>query len=253
MKISVLASGSKGNCTYLEYKDTKILIDVGVPLPYLKNKLKEIGIDIKDITAIVVTHTHSDHICGLSSFCKKYDTNVYITELMKEDIGRLISNHIIMDQLEHIIDDITLRIIPTSHDTSSSIGFIIKTEDREIVYITDTGYINKKHFKQLINKDMYILESNHDIEMLMNGRYPYHLKQRILSDIGHLSNHDSAMYLSEFIGNKTKCVVLAHLSEENNNEEIALNTLLETLSKSNKKVDQIYVARQRERTDLIEI
>ena len=109
--------------------------------------------------------------------------------------------------------------IKTSHDAPDSRGYIIISGDDSIVYITDTGYINKKYFDILSNRNVYVMESNHDIEMLNNGSYPFNLRQRILSDKGHLSNYDSAKYLSSFIGNNTKCIILAHLSEDNNTEE----------------------------------
>ena len=116
-------------------------------------------------------------------------------------------------------------------------GYIITEDDKTVVYVTDTGYINSRNLKKLVNKDLYIFESNHDVEMLMNGPYPYILKQRVLSDKGHLSNELSGTYLKELIGNKTKKVVLAHLSETNNTPEIALKTVKEIVD--NESVDII--------------
>jgi len=252
MKISVLASGSKGNCTYIEYKNTRILIDLGVSITYIKNKLNEINVEIKDIDAILLTHTHADHIYGLPFFYKLYQTKLYISQGMKKDIDNITTNYTIINE-EIKIADFTIKLIPTSHDCLVSVGFVIKTEQKEIVYITDTGYINVKYFNDLKNKDIYVLESNHDVEMLMNGKYPYHLKQRILSDIGHLSNQTCSTYLSNLVGEQTKCIILAHLSEENNKEEVALNTLITTMKKKGKQIDKIFISKQEERTELIEI
>lgn len=253
MKISVLASGSKGNCTYLEHHNTKILIDLGIPLLYLKKKLKELNTTIDQIDAVILTHTHIDHVSGLATFCRNNDTKVYITPGMENDIKDLVINYIIIKEATSIIKEITIKTIPTSHDANDSVGFIITTGTKEMVYITDTGYINQRHFSKLKNKDIYVIESNHDIEMLMTGSYPYHLKQRILSDEGHLSNQDSARYLSKLVGPKTKCIVLAHLSEENNTAQLARQTLTNTLAKSDKKVAKIVIAKQHDKTELIEV
>lgn len=253
MKISVLASGSKGNCTYIECNGVRILIDLGVSEAYLKQKLNEIDIDIKSIDAILVTHTHSDHISGLPYIFKKYHVPIYITKNIEEDISNIISNYVIMSDVETRIGNFIITLIPTSHDVPGSVGFLIKTMNKEIVYITDTGYMQERQLSKLKNKDVYIFESNHDIEMLMKGKYTYHLKQRILSDVGHLSNKESARCLSKIVGDNTRCIILAHLSEENNNEEIALNTLMEHLEKNNKKIDRILIAKQHEKTELIEI
>ena len=123
-----------------------------------------------------------------------------------------------------------------------------------MVYITDTGYISEKIFNEIINKNLYVFESNHDIEMLMNNpKYPHHTKIRILSDKGHLSNKDSAYYLSKLIGDNTKHVILAHLSEQNNTEELALETLNETLKRRNVDFNNIIIARQNEITELFEV
>jgi phosphoribosyl 1,2-cyclic phosphodiesterase len=143
--------------------------------------------------------------------------------------------------------------IKTSHDANDSRGYIFEEDNTSVVYITDTGYINTKYYPKLENKSLYIMESNHDIELLMNGRYPYPLKQRILGDKGHLSNKDSAYYLSKLIGNDTKRIILAHLSEENNTPDLAYQTLNEVLKNINKDDIEIIVAKQNERTDLIEV
>ena len=221
MKISVLASGSKGNCTYVETSDNKMLIDVGMSNLYIEKKLMSLGVKPSDINSVFITHTHIDHI-------KDYV--------------------IIEDQLN--IGDLNVQIFKTSHDASDSLGYIFKNNDKEFVYVTDTGYINSKNLNLLMNKDLYIFESNHDVELLMNNpHYPYHIKQRILGDKGHLSNVQCGEYLKKVVGNKTQFIILAHLSEQNNNQELALNNI-----KNNVSTDiQIMVAAQNDNTELIEI
>jgi len=251
MKVSVLSSGSKGNTTYIQSDNAKILIDIGNTSKYVKEKLEDFGVKPEDLDAILITHTHIDHVKGLKVFKKKYNVPVYITDIMHDDLKYLDEYKLLSDSF--MINDINITVIKTSHDTNDSRGYIISNNEKSIVYITDTGYINKKYFNILTNRDLYIIESNHDVEMLSNGKYPFQLRQRILSDKGHLSNYDSSKYISSFIGERTKYVMLAHLSEENNTEELAYKTLIDRLDKDNKSIPNIFVLKQDKETELISI
>lgn len=252
MKIKVLASGSKGNSTYIETKNKKILIDMGVTYQYLSQELEKINISPKDIDLILITHTHNDHIKGLQSLVKKTNLKVYVTYGMIKDLASKIPlDNIKILEEETIIDDLKIELIHTSHDVES-VGFIINNLDKSIVYITDTGYINKKYNEKLSNKNIYIIESNHDEKMLMNGPYPYILKQRVISDKGHLSNKTTAKLLSTIIGPNTEKIILAHISENNNTEELAYNTTQEELEKKNIE-KEILIAKQYESLDMIEV
>ena len=252
MKLCVLASGSKGNCTYLETDNTKSLIDVGMSCAYIEKNLREIGVNPESIERIFITHTHTDHIKGLSVFLKKYKPIIYFTEKMNEELGMLIDDFRYIDG-EFSIKDLKVIPIKTSHDVADSNGYVFESNNKSLMYMTDTGYINVRNHNKLKNHDLYVLESNHDIEMLMNGKYPYHLKQRIYGDKGHLSNKDSAYYLTQFTTEKTKEVILAHLSEENNLPEKALETFYQTYEKSGKKAPKVVVATQKKRTEVVEI
>ena len=254
MKLCVLASGSKGNSTYIESNQSKILIDIGMSCLYIEKSLDSIGVRPREIQGILITHTHSDHINGLRVFLKKYHPTLYITEKIYKEL-RLqleIENYVIIEQ-EFTLEDLQIQIIKTSHDAEDSNGYVITDESSSLVYITDTGYINRKYHNQLTNKNYYIIESNHDIELLMNGSYPYHLKQRILGDRGHLSNKSCADYMAKFAGNNTKGVTLIHLSEENNRKEIAYSTFINTLKENNKTVENIIISTQTEPTKVVEI
>lgn len=253
MEVVVLASGSKGNSTFIKYKNTKILIDAGIPAVHITRKLEALNEDPNELDAILITHTHVDHVKGLRVFLKKRQIPVYITPKMEPEIDIANPNFVYIRQSQLKIKDLTIEVIKTSHDVVDSVGYVVNSEEAGVVYITDTGYINKKYYPVLENKDAYIMESNHDVTMLLEGSYPYHLKQRILNDTGHLSNKDSAKHLSKLVGNKTKYVVLAHLSEENNTPEKALETLNETLNHVEKQVDHIMVATQENGTGLIEV
>ena len=242
MRIVVLSSGSKGNTTFIESGNTKILIDLGNSCKYVTDKLKEIGVSPNEIDAILITHTHIDHVKGLKVFTNKYKTNVYISNKMKNDLDYL-ENYQLIEEIINI-KDLLINTIKTSHDTEESFGYVIESNKKSLVYITDTGYINEKYHKLLSNRNIYILESNHDIEMLHNGPYPLKLRQRILGDKGHLSNYDCSKYLSNFIGNNTKCIMLAHLSQDNNTPSIAYDTLIERLNNNNQSIDKIIILEQ---------
>ena len=248
MKVIVLSSGSKGNTTYIECNGTKILIDMGNSCKYVTDKLKGIGVKAEDIDAIFITHTHSDHIKGLKVFCKKYNTLVYFTDKMRNELS-YIDNYKLIDSDIIKLKDLIINVIKTSHDASDSVGYVIEGNNKGIVYITDTGYINNKYFDILTNREVYIMESNHDIEMLNNGRYSFSLRQRILGDKGHLSNYDCSRYLSSFIGDKTDTIILAHLSEENNTSTLAYDTLINRFNSNNQSVKNIIIAKQDEETE----
>lgn len=252
MKACVLASGSKGNSTYIETDKLRFLVDVGPSCAYIERSLRSIGVEPSSIKMVFLTHTHVDHVAGLRVFLKKYHPRVYMTEKMYSELTIDVDDYFYINR-EIVIEDLDILPIKTSHDVLESHGYVFTSGGRSIVHITDTGYINVKNFDKLKSKNLYIFESNHDVRMLREGKYPYHLQQRILSDRGHLSNKDSAYYLSEFIDENTKKIVLIHLSEENNTPDIALNTLVDTLKSKNKKVPEIEIAEQKKSTELMEV
>lgn len=249
MRVSVLASGSRGNSTYIETDNLKILVDLGTTSKYIENKLAELGVSPSSIDYILLTHDHSDHTSALKTFVRKYKTKVLLTEKLKPAIDNIIvlENYLFLEK-ENILLDLEITSFKTSHDAVDSIGLIFKSNSKSIVYITDTGYINVKYFSMLKNHNMYIMESNHDIEKLLNGKYRYDLKVRILGDSGHLSNEMSSDYLKEFVGDKTEKIILIHLSEENNEVSLAYQMLKNKISDK-----EIIIASQNERTDLIDV
>ncbi|MDO5568720.1 MAG: MBL fold metallo-hydrolase [bacterium] len=249
MRVVVLSSGSRGNTTYIEINNIKILIDFGNSNKYVCDKLAKLEVSPSEIDYVFLTHTHNDHIKGLEVFLKKNNPTVFLTKTMHEKLPYL-NKYKYLPTNVLTINNINIDIINTSHDVESR-GYIISYEEKSLVYITDTGYINQKYFPLLKNKTIYIMESNHDVEMLMNGRYQFPLKQRILGDKGHLSNIDSAKYLEQLIGLNTKYIILAHLSEENNNPHLAYETISTRLI--NKNINNIFIATQNKETETIEI
>lgn len=253
MKVQVLASGSKGNCTYIESKNTKILIDVGINYLRIKKELDKINVDINTLDGVLITHTHSDHISGLASLIKKVNIPVFIKEELESEIKKIISqeNIEIVDNRFNL-NDFDIEVINASHDVPS-FGFIVNGNNKSAVYLTDTGYINRKYYELTANKEIYIIESNHDEQMLMDGPYPYILKQRVISDKGHLSNKYTGRYLNKIIGNNTKYVILAHLSEHNNTPELALEQVKGEIENIKFDYNNIIIARQYEETEMVEV
>lgn len=237
MEFHVLASGSKGNATFIYEDGCGILIDCGITRKQLLFKLKNLGFSETDITYVFLTHDHYDHNKNIHIF------NQDIVFTSRNNIDNIDDYHTLIPY-EHrqfgVFDVLTLK---TSHDASDPIGFIFSTQET-LLYMTDTGYVSQKNRKYMHNLDYYIIESNHDIEMLMNTKRPLFLKNRILNDKGHLNNEYSAKLMSELIGDKTKEIVLAHLSQEANTPEKAMETYLKIFQEQNISFKNIKIASQ---------
>lgn len=255
MKVCVLSSGSKGNSTLVITDKVKILIDLGTTTSYVEAALNNLNVDVKEISHILITHSHLDHIKGLKVFIKRYNPVILVTEDMKNVLEKELGNfrYEYYEDKKAIIGDLTVNVIKTSHDAEESIGFVLTNNNSSMVYITDTGYINQKYFKILSNNNLYVLESNHDIKMLMDGPYPYYLQQRVRGDKGHLSNKQASDYLCKFIGDNTRKIVFAHISEHNNSYEKVIETFNEELFKNDMKFDDVLIAKQNEATEVIEV
>lgn len=231
IKFALLASGSKGNCCIVKDENSSIIIDCGSTKKYLTECFQRLQYDYKASDALFVTHTHTDHISQLKMF---EEVPTYARcELNTGKFKRL-------NPFESIqIGTLTIQEVPLSHDSNICSGYIISNNSHKLVYITDTGYIKEEYYIYLRNADYYIFESNHDIEMLMKTRRPMYVKQRIVGDEGHLCNEDSAEIISKLIGENTKEIVLAHISEEGNTKEMALHVLEQSLSKISLNTDGI--------------
>lgn len=251
MKVKTIASGSKGNCSIILCGNTNIIIDMGISYLTLKKSLEENSLSFEQFTGILITHSHKDHINGLKSLVKHTNLTVYIPEKMYPELEEIVPSYrceFIEDRFK--IQDVEIELIHTSHDAPCSVGYIISFDNKSLVYVTDTGYINRKYLAKMVNMDIYVIEANHDEIMLMDGPYPRFLKERVISDKGHLSNKTTAKYLKKIIGKNTKYIVLAHLSEKNNTEEKALEAIKEELDNSSINV---IVARQKEESPMIEV
>ncbi|MGL5540956.1 MAG: MBL fold metallo-hydrolase [Erysipelotrichaceae bacterium] len=222
MKFALLASGSKGNACIVKSKDTHILIDCGTTQKYLKNSFASLQLDVEKIDALLLTHSHSDHISAVKLFepYPKYG-----------HAALRVHGHTPVEPLaQWTIKDVVITAIPLSHDSEGTMGYVLRSESHSLVYITDTGYVKEELLPLIRNADYYIFESNHDVELLMATNRPMSIKQRILSDSGHLCNEDAAGLLAKLVGPQTKEIVLAHLSEEGNHPQLALKVLHETFA-----------------------
>lgn len=252
MEVCNLSSGSKGNATYVKAGNSNILLDCGRNIKYLEEKLNEIDVNIKDIDYVVISHTHSDHIASLKQVLKKSHAALCVPEKMFYEMENLKDyNHVLVLEDEYSCDDFKIKSIKSSHDAVDSRNFIIDDFHSKMAYITDTGYVNQKNFKYLTNLDLYLFESNHDIEMLENGPYPKWLKARVKSDSGHLSNNAAGFYLAKLIGPNTKKVLLIHLSETNNCPDKALETVYSILKEYEINFNKVSCAMQDERSEVI--
>ena len=249
MKIVVLGSSSSGNSTYVELSNKKFLIDAGLGFNDIKNKLYDLGVTGDELDFIIVTHAHNDHVKSIHSFNRVYNTKIYISKGTFDEYGKsdLIKNYEFVDDIDNI-DDIKLIKVPISHD-KNGYGYIFETKDNSLVYITDTGMIHSKYHKYFVNKQVYLFESNHDVEMEMNGSKDEMTKIRNIGDEGHLSNEECAMYLNRFIGDNTKITCLMHISENDNTYELAYKVNREAIDKN---ID-IIVSKKDEVSDIIEI
>ena len=251
MKVKSIASGSKGNCTIVLCDNTNIIIDMGISYLTLKKSLEENSLSFEQFNGLLITHSHKYHLSGIQAIIKhpplpnKKKKKMYV-EL--KDIVPEYRCEFIDDKFN--IEDIEIELIHTSHDTICSVGYIITYKDKSLVYVTDTGYINRKYLAKMTEKDIYMIEANHDEIMLMDGPYPRFLKERVISDKGHLSNKTTAKYLKKIIGKNTQYIILAHLSEKNNTEEKALEAITEELGETSIK---ILIARQKEGSPMIEV
>lgn len=220
MRYFVLASGSKGNATIIEGPQTKILIDLGLSLKEYRERLNIFNLREDSVFAVLFTHKHTDHITA--QFNSVAHGNIYAPA----DTLPLPAPHKeVLPYVPFTINEFTITPLPTSHDVPNSVGYIMETDDYKLVYMTDTGYISTQNLALMKNASAYIIESNHSPKMLLQTNRPFSLIQRILGDTGHLSNEACAHYLAELIGPRTRHIVLAHLSEEANSPEVALETI----------------------------
>lgn len=252
--ITSLFSGSKGNSVLIESEDAKILIDAGKSARAICSSLAEIGSSIDEIDAIFITHEHTDHVGALEVLLKKHKIPVHIvgTSATKLLSGKLFEHRDLICTHAPLftvtVGGMTVRSFPTPHDSEYSVGYVIEIDGARIGYATDIGHVSNEIRSALTGCESVVLECNYDLQMLMEGPYPYDLKLRIRSDRGHLSNEACSAFASDLCLSGTKHILLAHLSEENNDPSLAFNEVLSAIG--NESID-LKVASQYETVKLI--
>ena len=231
LEFCTLASGSSGNCTYIGSDHTKILIDAGISGKKIEEGLAELKLTGNDIDALFITHEHVDHIKGAGILSRRYDIPIFATAetwaAMESGLGKIApSNKRIVYADEMCpINDICVKPFEIPHDAAEPVGYNIFAGEKKITLATDIGHATDILRENLEGSDLLLLESNHDIEMVKRGHYPWNLKQRILGECGHLSNVAAGELLAEVMTGKLKYVFLGHLSEDNNNPHLTYETV----------------------------
>jgi len=244
LRISMLASGSSGNTTYIETDQIKVLVDCGLSGKKTVELLSKIDRRPEDLDAILVSHEHTDHIKGVGILARKYDLDIYANEktwqAMEPKLGKLKveQKHHFSKEKTMTLGDIDISSFGVSHDAIDPQFYTFQKNNKRFVMLTDTGYVSDRMRGLVKGADAYLFESNHDLSMLRMGRYPWSLKQRIIGDKGHLSNEDGALALAEIIGDNTKRIYLGHLSKENNIKEVAHQTVEEILKRKDTGVNE---------------
>ena len=241
VSVSMLASGSRGNCALVASSSTKILVDAGISGRETFKRMKALGEDPRTLSAILITHEHCDHIYGLATLAKKLRIPVFMTGATHQAWARAMRNKDgVKPQLEKFerfesghsfqVGDIAVRPFTIPHDAADPVGFTFRAEGIKVGIATDLGYIPASVRDHLRGCDVLVMESNHDVEMLRVGPYPWSVKQRVMSRVGHLSNVALADFFSNDYDNSATFVVLAHLSEQNNHPELARREAEKALS-----------------------
>lgn len=234
MRISVFASGSSGNCLLLSDGGTNILIDAGISMRRVVSTLKAVGISMENIGGVLITHEHSDHVSGLKMLLKHYNVPVYAPHTVANRLRGMIPEveehmKIIPVGREFSIGNLSVTAFHTPHDTDESVGYRVRGNG-VFAIATDTGHVTEEMLDNLAGVDAVLIEANHDVKMLCDGRYPATLKRRILSDHGHLSNDDCARLAVALYERGTSTFILGHLSRENNTPHAAMKCVQEALS-----------------------
>lgn len=264
MKLCSISSGSSGNCIYIGSEQTNILVDVGISGKKVEQGLEQIDVIPKDLNGILITHEHSDHVKGLGVMARRYGIPIYATKktwlelVSNKSLGKIDENlyNEINSNEDFFIKDLLIHPFNTYHDAVEPVCYTFCNEDKKISVATDLGTYDNYIKDKLRHSNILFIEANHDIKMLEVGKYPYYLKKRILSDIGHLSNEMSGKLIADLIHDNLSHIILGHLSQENNYPDLAYESVKLELQHLN-EIDytDIYlsVALRNENSDLIVI
>ncbi|MBQ1820242.1 MAG: MBL fold metallo-hydrolase [Clostridia bacterium] len=260
MKLCPLCSGSSGNATYIEAGSARLLIDAGLSCKRITELLSKIGVDPRQLSAILITHEHVDHVRGVNILSKKYDLPVYANadtwSMLKAPLKDVAPKNVCVFESDRDFYLAGARVLPFSvpHDAIHCVGFTVSAAGHKVGVCTDLGHVDARILSILSGCDLLLFEANHDVDMLMAGNYPYLLKKRILSGIGHMNNDDCGKALVKLHETGVKNVILGHLSKENNHPALAMVAVRAALEEAGIAEDmQIAIAAREEPTGVFEI
>ena len=259
MKLCPLCSGSSGNATYIEAGGTRILIDAGLSCKRITELLDRIGVDVRSLSGIFITHEHDDHIRGVNILSKKFDLPVYANadtwSMMRDKLDGVAPKNVCVFESDRDFHLAGMRVLPFSvpHDAIHCVGFTVTAEGHKVGVCTDLGHVDARILSILSGCELLLFEANHDVDMLMAGSYPYLLKKRILSGNGHMNNDDCGKALVKLYATGVKNVILGHLSKENNYPELAMVAVRAALEEAGIGDMQIAVAAREEPTGVFEL
>lgn len=241
MRLITIASGSRGNCALVTGAGGHLLIDAGISTRRISLALRELGLEFSDLSGVLITHDHQDHIQGLQTFVKRSTVPIYAPRRVAGCLCRSVAGvepslQVLAVGEEQELGSFVVRPFFTPHDTEESVGYRIDSVDGSLGYATDTGVVTDAVLEGLAGVETAVIEANHDVEMLRRGSYPAFLKRRILSDRGHLSNENCGRLAAELVGTGTRRLVLAHLSQENNTPALARSVVSEALAATGRQV-----------------
>ncbi len=246
MKISVLASGSSGNTLVVSSDSDSLLVDAGMSARRVETALGEVGVDVGRLSAVLVTHEHSDHISGLGPVARRFGLPVVATrrthEVLRTRVGGTIDAVVMESGTSQRIGDLTVSAFSVSHDCADPVGYTITDGDHRVAIVTDLGTVGRSVRHHLSRADCVVLEFNHDERMLLEGDYPWSLKQRIMANTGHLSNAAAADELVALADGPLSVLILAHLSRDNNTPRLAFETAVGVLEKAGRSDVQVLLA-----------
>lgn len=255
MRLCVLGSGSTGNATFVEHAGTRLLIDAGLRAKEIVLRLSQIRVDPASINGVLISHEHNDHIQGVGPLCRKFKIPLFISPRALEH------SPVVLQHLEHhpISADIPLQLgqivvtpFPAPHDSIDPLAFSLRAGQSRACLVSDIGMITENLKQRMLSADLLVIESNHDLEMLKNGPYPWPLKQRVMSNHGHLSNEALAYFFSEHFNGTQRKVMLVHLSRQNNHPQIAFVSACSALEKKCKDT-AVHVSLHDRISDILEI
>jgi len=257
VKLCVLASGSKGNSTYVESHGAALIIDQGITHRKLVTRLNERGLDPGKVKAILVSHEHSDHVNGVGVTSRALGVPIYATAGSHANIRDLLNGNETLVTIESgvpfSVGPLEVHPFSVPHDASEPVQYCIRSGAKKIAIATDIGFASTLVVERIRDANILVIESNYDVDMLKKGSYPWQLKQRIMGKTGHLSNRNTSELLFNIIRDGSTKIVLAHLSEENNDPVIALRTIQELFDKYERSIGCLIAASQHEATPVIEV